>query len=144
MSELLSQFRHEFNSKATLMPSDIKFEGDHVGIWLRAEKVPSELGTVVEVWRLEGYHYLDPVIALEHFVRLRSEIFGEGDDLPLFIHSDGSNLSKAEFNTTLQDLLSKHPELVASPRDFWGGHSFRPGGLVLFLCPPCFWSWYAG
>ena len=102
MSELLCEFRHEFNSLSSLMPSDIQFHEDSIGIWLRDEKVPSQFGNVIEIWKLDGVHDLDPVEALESFVRRRNSLFGRSDDYPLFIHEDGSNLSKAEFNSSLK------------------------------------------
>ena len=47
--------------------------------------------------------------------------------LPLFVHQDGSNLTKYEFNQTLKELLNMFPSLSTSSLDFWAGHSFMAG-----------------
>ena len=109
------------------MPSDLQFEAESVGIWLRAEKVPSEFGNVVELWQLGEAPDLDPVVALRSYMKRRSDLFGSNNTLPVFIHEDGSNLSKSEFNKNLKTLLSQYPGLVDSSVDFWAGHSFRSG-----------------
>ena len=132
ISELLCEFRHKFNSKSSLMPSDLRFEGDSVGIWLRSEKVANPFGNVVEVWKLDYPHELDPVVALHGFFRRRTERFGSDDNLPFFIHEDGSNLSKSQFNQNLKFLLDQHPEVSGSSRDFWAGHSFRHNDMLSF------------
>ena len=67
------------------------------------------------------------MVALENFLVRRSELGFDTENLPLFIHSDGSNLSKKEFNATLKELLSVFPELATSSIDYWAGHSFRAG-----------------
>ena len=106
------------------MPSDLKFHKDSVGIWLRSEKVPSEFGNVVEVWRFEESHDLDPVVALTEYIRRHTLLFGNSDNKPVFVHEDGSNLSKSEFNVILKSLRDHHKE-IASSVDVWSGHSFR-------------------
>ena len=65
VSELLCEFRREFNPRYALMPSDILVEENSLSFWLRSEKVPSRYGNVVEVWRLPEREDLDPVIAMK-------------------------------------------------------------------------------
>ena len=107
------------------MPSDVKCEAESVTFWLRSEKVSGELGNVVEVWSLPEKEELDPVIALKSYLERRSSKFGDDDSRPVFIHEDGSNLSRSGFNKILKELLDTFPELASSPRDSWTGHSFR-------------------
>ena len=47
------------------MASDLHFNTDSIGIWLRAEKVPSEFGNVVEIWTMPENPDLDPVGTLK-------------------------------------------------------------------------------
>ena len=109
------------------MPADLKFDGGSVAVWLRHPKVASRLGDLVEVWQVEERPDLCPVGSLSLFIQLRKMKFGNRDDLPLFIHEDGSNLSKGEFNKDLKIMLDMFPELASSDRDSWTGHSFRSG-----------------
>ena len=125
--ELCSEFRHQFDPKFALMPADIQFQGEAVAVWLRNKKVASRLGNIVEVWGLPARSELDPVIALQGYLRRRKALFGEAKDVPVFIHEDGSNLSKEEFNRDLKIILAHYPELSSSTRDQWAGHSFRSG-----------------
>ena len=127
LGELLVEARHEFNPKCCLLPSDIQFESECVAIWLRNPKVTSRLGDIVEVWKVEQCPYLDPVLALKYFLLKRENTFSRDDSLPVFVHEDGTNLSKSEMNKDLKQILSLYPELAESERDKWSGHSFRSG-----------------
>ena len=127
ISELLCEFRYQHNAKNSLMPTDLKFNGNSVGVWLRSEKVVSEYGNVVEVWCLPQKPELDPVVALEAFLERRSSSPEVSSNSPIFVHSDGSNLTKNEFNRELKQLLNLFPELTDSSVDYWAGHSFRSG-----------------
>ena len=126
IGELLCEFRHGFNVKDSLMLSDIKLEVDSVSIWLRSEKVASDLGNVVEIWSLPEREDLDPVVALKSFLQRRSSL-SSNIDAPVFTLEDGSNLTKTKFNEELKKLLGEFPELTESPLDSWTGHSFRSG-----------------
>ena len=126
ISELLPEERYSFNEKDALMVSDLFLNKDSIGLWLRSEKVSSDYGNVIEIWKLDSRPDLDPVIALSAFLERRSNIPG-GETLPVFIWQDGSNLTKGQFNAVLKDLLSMFPEFSTSTRDFWAGHSFRSG-----------------
>ena len=127
ISELLCESKHAFNEKFSLMPSDLHINAESIGIWLRSEKVPSEFGNIVEIWGLPERVELDPVLALKGYLDRRSDMGNVATGLPVFIHRDGSNFTKAEFNNTLKELLSIYPDLSSSNQDFWGGHSFRSG-----------------
>ena len=127
IAELLCEFSNKHNKKDCLMPSDVKTDLDSVSFWLRSEKVSSDLGNVVEVWSVKDREDLDPVLALKFYLGMRNEKFGYDDELPVFVHEDGSNLSRSEFNKVLQQLLDTFPELSSSERDSWSGHSFRSG-----------------
>ena len=127
ISELLCEYRNEFNPKCSLMLSDIQIEDECFSVWLRSEKVSSKLGNVVEVWSVDGREDLDPVIAMKCFLDRRNAQIKDPTSVPVFVHEDGTNLTKGEFNEDLKFLLSKFPELSSSERDSWTGHSFRSG-----------------
>ena len=100
---------------------------ESVAFWLRSPKIQKEAtGDIVEVWGLASCPDLDPVKTLKAFVVRRSKIFGLSEEMPLFLHSDGTIYSKVELNQDLAKLLSIFPELD-SPKDQWSGHSFRAG-----------------
>lgn len=134
ISELCCEYKDQFHSSFSLMPADITFHDKSVVIWLCGPKVASRLGDLVEVWAVEDSPAMDPVQSLKVFLDLRSSIFGaSGDNLPVFIHENGSALSKAEFNSDLKVMLDMFPELSTSNRDLFAGHSFRSGNLLVLL-----------
>ena len=100
---------------------------ESVAFWLRSPKIEKEAtGDIVEVWGLASRPDLDPVKTLRAYVDRRTKIFGLAEEMPLFLHSDGTIYSKVELNQDLAKLLSFYPELN-SPKDQWSGHSFRAG-----------------
>ena len=127
IGELLTELRYEFNPKCCLLPSDLQFDNNCVAVWLRNPKVKSRMGDIVEVWCVEQCPELDPLAVLKAFLEMRDQEFGSNDSLPVFVHKDGSNFTKAEMNADLKSLLSTYPELAESSRDKWSGHSFRAG-----------------
>ena len=82
---------------------------------------------MVEIWSLPSHSELDPVVALKCFMDRRSSVCGDSNTVPVFIHEDGSNLTRIQFNEDLKSLLQQFPELTSSPLDSWTGHSFRAG-----------------
>ena len=126
MGELLQTEKSKFHPGSSLIPSDIKFQEDSVAVWLRSPKVWKEGGDVVEVWSVEENPQLDPVIALKHYMGLRSCLLGPAEEYPVFLHENGSLFTKAELNKDIKFLLSVYPD-ISSTRDLWSGHSFRAG-----------------
>lgn len=126
MGELIETEKSKFNPSTSLLPSDIKFHEESVAIWVRSPKVWRHGGDVVEVWEVKENEDLDPVLALKQYLKLRSDALGPAEDCPVFLHQDGSQLTKAEMNKDLKQLLSQYPS-IASPRDMFSGHSFRAG-----------------
>ena len=80
----------------------------------------------MDVWNIPEKADLDPVRALKAFVDRRQEAFGPSENLPLFLHENGSIYTKIELNADLAILLATFPDLE-TPRDKWSGHSFRAG-----------------
>ena len=110
-----------------LLGSDLTFHSDSVAVWLRSPKVVvSETGTIVEVWRVDSRPDLDPISTLKTFLDFRSKVFGNADQLPVFLKETGFSYTHGEFNSDLALLLSLYPQLQTS-RDKWQGHSFRAG-----------------
>ena len=126
MSELIESEKSKFSPSTSLLPSDIKFHDESVAIWIRSPKVWRHGGDVVEVWEVKENEDLDPVLALKQYLRLRSLALGPAEDCPVFLHEDGSQLTKAEMNKDIKQLLGQYPS-ISSPRDMWSGHSFRAG-----------------
>lgn len=126
MSELIESEKKKFNSATSLLPSDIKFHDESIAIWVRSPKVWRHGGDVVEVWEVKENESLDPVLALKQYLKLRSEALGPAEDCPVFLHEDGSQLTKAEMNKDLKQLLAQYPS-IENPRDKFSGHSFRAG-----------------
>ena len=127
VGELLAKEHTKFDAKKDLLASDITFHEGSVSVWIRSPKVnTSTTGVVVEVWGVKGRLDLDPVTALSTFLKLRKDKFGEAEELPVFMHENGSLYSKQEMNRDLTDLLAFFPQLATS-RDKWSGHSFRSG-----------------
>ena len=127
LGKLLLERRYEFDLMSCLLPSDIQFRGECVTLWLRNPKIGSRFGDLVELWKMEECKGIDGVSTLWHFLRRRKELFGEEDTLPVFVHEDGSNLTKEQMNKDLKKMLAIYPELAESRRDSWSGHSFRSG-----------------
>ena len=64
MSELIQSM---FHPSYSLLPSDIKFHGDSVALWIRSPKVWRDGGDVVEVWEVKDNEDIDPVLALKRY-----------------------------------------------------------------------------
>ena len=127
LGEIVGDRRHEFNSKSILLASDVTFNEDCVAVWLRSPKVEKEVtGDLVEVWSVPDRPDLDPLAALNSYLRLRTSKFGPAEELPLFLHEDGSIFTKQEMNRDLSQLLSLYPQLNTA-RDKWTGHCYRSG-----------------
>ena len=130
MGELLQTEKSKFHPDSSLIPTDIKFQEDSVAIWIRSPKVWRLGGDVIEVWAVKENQQLDPILALKHFLQLRSNSLGPAEDCPVFLHEDGSLYTKAELNKDIKELLSCYPS-ISSPLDLWSGHSFRAGLATL-------------
>ena len=106
---------------------DVKFNGDSVAFWIRSPKINREsLGDVVEVWRVPARQDLDPILALNAYMKRRQDRFTEAESSPLFLHENGSMYTKDELNKDLGILLSTYPQLNTE-KDYWSGQSFRSG-----------------
>ena len=75
---------------------------------------------------MEENSQLDPIKALKTFLSLRHNCHGPAEDVPVFLHQDGSQFTKAEMNQDLKMLLAQYPSLSTS-QDRFSGHSFRAG-----------------
>ena len=126
MGELLETEKSKFHPGSSLLPSDIKFHEDSVAIWIRTPKVWKHGGDIVEVWSVKENKELDPVLALNQYMKVRSQTLGPAGNCPVFLHRDGSQYTKAELNKDIKLLLAQYPT-ISSPRDRWSGHSFRAG-----------------
>ena len=127
LGELLGKTKGEYHSSTSLLASDVTFQDGSVSVWLRNPKVVKEaVGDVVEVWSLPCKPSLDPVKALHVYTEFRQGVFGDAEDLPLFLHETGEIFTKQEMNKDLKALLSIFPELDTS-LDKWTGHCFRSG-----------------
>ena len=127
IGELLPKHKNEFNTDNVFLASDLTFSESSVSCWIRRPKVPkSPFGDTVEVWEVPNRPDLDPILALKCYLNYRKIQFGDAKALPLFLHEDGSILSKTEFNKDLSELLAIYPELKTN-HDKWSGHSFRSG-----------------
>ena len=97
--------------------------------WVRKKTSPQKMRYLREqpqVWNIPERKDLDPVRALEAYDSRRNNTFGKAENLPFFLHENGSIYSKLELNQDLAELLATFPELNSS-RDKWSGHSFRAG-----------------
>jgi hypothetical protein len=130
MGEILETEKSKFNPNNSLLPSDLKFHEDSVSVWIRNPKVWRHGGDIVEVWSVKEKAQLDPVIALKHYLSLRSTNLGSAADCPVFLHQDGAQYTKTDLNKDLKVLLSLYPSL-SSPQDKYSGHSFRAGIATL-------------
>lgn len=74
-------------------------------------KVRRHGGDVVEVREVKENESLDPVLALKQYLKVRSEALGLAEDCPVFLHQDGSQLTKAEMNKDLKQLLAQYPSI---------------------------------
>ena len=126
MTELIESEKSKFDPNNTLLPSDLKFKEDAVAVWVRNPKVWREGGDIIEVWSVEEDSQLDPIKALKKFLALRHTCHGPAEDVPVFLHQDGSQFTKAEMNQDLKMLLAQYPALSTS-QDRFSGHSFRAG-----------------
>ena len=130
MGELLETDKFKFNPNMSLLPADLKFHQDCVSVWIRSPKVWKQGGDVIEVWTVEENAQLDPVAALKQFLKLRQSSLGPAEQVPVFLHQDGSQYTKADLNKDIKELLSRYPAL-SSPQDMYSGHSFRAGMATL-------------
>ena len=127
IGELLTANKTTFSPSNTLLASDITHHEDSVAFWIRSPKVNREsLGDVVEVWRVPARQDLDPILALNAYMKRRQDRFTEAESSPLFLHENGSMYTKDELNKDLGILLSTYPQLNTE-KDYWSGHSFRSG-----------------
>ncbi len=126
MAEIIQSEKSRFDPNNALLPSDLKFKEDAVAVWIRNPKVYKEGGDIVEVWSVEEDTQLDPIKALKTFLTFRNSCHGPAKDVPVFLHQDGSQFTKAEMNRDLKMLLAQYPALSTS-QDKFSGHSFRAG-----------------
>jgi hypothetical protein len=116
--EILSQNGRILNKKETLLWSDIKFGKDYVVIHIKITKTKSRDGEYVDLFLQEDNKYC-PVKALK---RLKSMIQHCTPETPVFKLDNGSLLTPARVNTTLQQLLTP---VIGHAAKLITGHSFR-------------------
>ena len=112
-----------FNPVRHLSPTDVEFLPGHPspGIRLRIKMSKTDpLGAGHHVYIGRTSNQLCPVQAIENFLALRGSAFG-----PLFLWSDGSQLTSAHVNFYLRDIVAK----VGFSGNY-SSHSFRIGAAT--------------
>jgi hypothetical protein len=127
IGEMLPRLASEFSPKDALLRSDIRDTDTSIDLWVRNAKVPSQFGDLVQLWSLSSCPTLDPVSNLNSYLEMRSRMFGEARDLPVFIKENGKCLTKQEFNRILKQLLAQFSALDPCGVHSFTGHSFRAG-----------------
>ncbi|KAM3929168.1 integrase/recombinase xerD homolog [Leptodactylus fuscus] len=116
----------ELVSGSKLVPGGLRFEdvdlfADRVDIVLRKSKTDQlGKGRVVRLYAVEGC-VMCPVLCVRQFLRDRHTSFG-----PLFIHKDGSFLSRFQFLAVFKKCLCVLGKDVSG----FSGHSFRIGAAT--------------
>ena len=78
------------------------------------------------MWNVSACKDLNPVRAIRAYQKRREEKFGKAEELPMFLHENGTIFTKNELNSDLTKILAMFPSLN-NPRDSFTGHSFRSG-----------------
>jgi hypothetical protein len=126
--ELVSQSGRNYNSKETLLWSDIQFGKDFVVIHLKITKTKNPKGEYIDLFLQEDNVYC-PVKALLRLKKLAKA----QHNTPVFTLDDGSFLTPSLVNSTLLQLLT--PAIGSSAKHITG-HSFRAGlPSALASCP---------
>ena len=91
IGEMLPKTNQKFDSKSSLLVSDLTFQNGSVSFWILSTKITKEkTGDIVEVWEVPCRQDLDRVRILKSFVESRTVKFGKAEAFPLFPHEDGS------------------------------------------------------
>ena len=119
LGEILAQNDCEFNSKETLLWSDIKFRKDNsLLIHIKIDKCRNKNGSYVDLFEFKG-HGCCPISVLKKLQDFRSD-----PDSPVFQFKNGKLLTSLLLNRIVRDLLKP---IIGKAAELISGHSFRAG-----------------
>ena len=125
LGEVLCTKQHSFAPGSALLGTDvINMSLTSFALWIRDPKVPKKFGDVVEIWGTPQFPDLDPFSTFSSYWSWREKL---PLSLPLFLMTDGKNMTHNFFNTALHSLLSHYSLELELSVNRWTGHSFRSG-----------------
>ena len=126
IGELLSETK-AFSPGSDMLGTDLlSLTPNSFALWVRDPKIPKEFGDVVELWSIDQFKDLDPVVAFHtHWNKRQSK--GFSTNLPLFMREDGSPFTHSYFSSILKAMIKLLPTGIDKSENNWTGHSFRSG-----------------
>ena len=121
MGELLSKNVATYDAKTTLLWGDLKFKDDAWLLHIKSPKSRVEGGEYVDIFAFPN-HNCCPVKALLAWQKISPH--SKHPDRPVFMLANGNLLTKANFNSSIKELLAKRLGKIAHNIT---GHSFRAG-----------------
>ena len=119
LGEILAQNDCEFNSKETLLWSDVKFRKDNsLLIHIKIDKSRNKNGSYVDLFEFKG-HGCCPISVLKKLQEFRNN-----PNSPVFQFKNGKLLTSLLLNRIVRDLLKP---IIGKAAELISGHSFRAG-----------------